>query len=184
MARTASAETADPPDFEVLEGDAAVRDLLAWYGGHARALPWRVGPADRSGGGTRPDPYLVWLSEVMLQQTTVAAVAPYYRDFLARWPTLHDLAAAALEDVLSAWAGLGYYARARNLHKCARVVSREWGGDFPESEAELRALPGIGPYPAAAIAAIAFDQPASPVDGNVERVIARLYGVETPLPAA
>ena len=120
----------------------------------------------------------------MLQQTTVTAVAPYYRAFLERWPTVDALAAAPLDEVLTAWAGLGYYARARNLHKCAIAVSRELGGRFPETEAGLRALPGIGPYTAAAIAAIAFDRPATPVDGNVERVVARLFAVETPLPRA
>jgi len=132
----------------------------------------------------RADPYRVWLSEVMLQQTTVAAVAPYYQAFLERWPTVDALAAAPLDAVLTAWAGLGYYARARNLHKCAGVVSGELDGRFPETEAGLRALPGVGPYTAAAIVAIAFDRPATPVDGNVERVVARLFAVETPLPKA
>lgn len=131
-----------------------------------------------------PDPYRIWLSEVMLQQTTVAAVAPYYQTFLERWPTVDALAAAPLDEVLTAWAGLGYYARARNLHKCAIAVSRELGGRFPDSEAGLAALPGIGPYTAAAIAAIAFERPATPVDGNVERVVARLFAVATPLPKA
>ena len=152
--------------------------LLAWYDRHARRLPWRALPDETA------DPYGVWLSEIMLQQTTVAAVAPYYRGFLERWPRVHDLAAAPLDDVLTAWAGLGYYARARNLHKCARVVSVEFDGAFPDSEAGLRALPGIGAYTAAAIAAIAFGRPATVVDGNVERVVARLFTVETPLPAA
>jgi A/G-specific adenine glycosylase len=155
-------------------------DLLAWYDRHARRLPWRLPPGD---AGT-PDPYKIWLSEVMLQQTTVAAVAPFYAAFLERWPTVDALAAAPLDEVLTAWAGLGYYARARNLHKCAKAVSGELGGRFPEDEAGLRALPGIGPYTAAAIAAIAFDRPATPVDGNVERVVARLFAVETPLPKA
>ena len=153
-------------------------DLLAWYDRHRRALPWRAPP------GKRTDPYRVWLSEIMLQQTTVKAVAPYYARFLARWPDVQSLAAAPLDDVLKAWAGLGYYARARNLHACARAVVERHGGQFPHSEDELRALPGIGAYTAAAIAAIAYDAPAMPVDGNVERVIARLYAVETPLPAA
>jgi A/G-specific adenine glycosylase len=152
--------------------------LLAWYDRHRRRLPWRAAPGERS------DPYRVWLSEIMLQQTTVKAVAPYYVRFLARWPDLHTLAAAPLDDVLKTWAGLGYYARARNLHACARAVVERHSGQFPASEAELRALPGIGNYTAAAIAAIAFDAPASPVDGNVERVIARLYAFATPLPAA
>jgi A/G-specific adenine glycosylase len=132
--------------------------------------------------GERADPYRVWLSEIMLQQTTVKAVAPYYARFLARFPAVADLAAAPLEDVLKLWAGLGYYARARNLHACARAVLERYGGEFPGTEEELRALPGIGAYTAAAIAAIAFDQPASPVDGNIERVIARLFAIEEELP--
>jgi A/G-specific adenine glycosylase len=152
--------------------------LLAWYDRHRRKLPWRAPP------GERADPYRVWLSEIMLQQTTVKAVAPYYARFLARWGDVRALAAAPLGDVLKTWAGLGYYARARNLHACARAVVERHGGEFPASEAELRALPGIGDYTAAAIAAIAFDVPATPVDGNVERVVARLYAVTTPLPAA
>jgi A/G-specific adenine glycosylase len=152
--------------------------LLAWYDRHRRKLPWR---ATR---GERPDPYRVWLSEIMLQQTTVKAVAPYYARFLERWADVRELAAAPLDDVLKAWAGLGYYARARNLHACARAVVERHDGIFPTSEAELRALPGIGDYTAAAIAAIAFEAPATPVDGNIERVIARLYAIATPLPAA
>ncbi len=157
--------------------------LLEWYDRNARALPWRVPPAD-SRQGVLPDPYLVWLSEVMLQQTTVVAVAPYFRDFIGRWPSVDALAAADLDDVLTAWAGLGYYARARNLHRCARVVAHELGGAFPKTEAELGKLPGVGPYTAAAIAAIAFDEPATAVDGNIERVMARLHAVADPLPAA
>jgi len=152
--------------------------LLAWYDRHRRTLPWR---APR---GERPDPYRVWLSEIMLQQTTVKAVAPYYARFLARWGDVQALAASPLDEVLKSWAGLGYYARARNLHACARAVVERHGGVFPASEAELRALPGIGAYTAAAIAAIAFDAPASPVDGNIERVVARLFAVTEPLPAA
>ena len=152
--------------------------LLAWYDRHRRKLPWRVAP------GGRADPYRVWLSEIMLQQTTVAAVAPYYVRFLARWSDVEALAAAPIEEVLKAWAGLGYYARARNLHACARAVVEHHGGEFPQTEAALRALPGIGAYTAAAIAAIAFDAPASPVDGNIERVIARLFAVAEPLPDA
>ena len=154
------------------------RRLLAWYDRDRRALPWRAPP------GARADPYLVWLSEIMLQQTTTATVAPYFRRFIARWPTVHDLAAASLDEVLHAWQGLGYYARARNLHACARVVSHDFGGRFPTEEEGLLRLPGVGPYTAAAIAAIAFERPASAVDGNVERVLARLYEVNEPLPKA
>jgi A/G-specific adenine glycosylase len=146
--------------------------LLAWYDRHRRRLPWRAA------AGQAPDPYRVWLSEVMLQQTTVRSVTPYFLRFIERWPTIAALAAAPLGDVLKAWAGLGYYARARNLHACARAIVERHGGRFPASEDELRALPGIGAYTAAAIAAIAFDRRAAPVDGNVERVIARLYAVE------
>jgi A/G-specific adenine glycosylase len=152
--------------------------LLAWYDQNARRLPWRA-PA-----GVAPDPYKVWLSEIMLQQTTVAAVKDYFVKFLAQWSTVEALAAAPLDDILKAWAGLGYYARARNLHACARVVAERHGGRFPGTEAELRELPGIGVYTAGAIAAIAFNRRAAAVDGNVERVIARLYAIETPLPQA
>ena len=152
--------------------------LLAWYDRNRRELPWRAAP------GARADPYHVWLSEIMLQQTTVATVGPYFRAFLARWPTLEALAEAPLDDVLHAWQGLGYYARARNLHACAGAVVLRHGGRFPDDEDGLRALPGIGPYTAAAVAAIAFDRPATPLDGNFERVIARLFAVETPLPDA
>jgi A/G-specific adenine glycosylase len=152
--------------------------LLAWYDRSRRTLPWRAAP------GERPDPYAVWLSEVMLQQTTVAAVGAFYAKFLTLWPRVENLAAAPVEAVMQAWAGLGYYSRARNLHACAQSIVRDHGGSFPDSEAELLRLPGIGPYTAAAIAAIAFDRAAIVVDGNVERVIARLRAVETPLPAA
>ncbi len=152
--------------------------LLAWYDRHRRVLPWRAGP------GETPDPYHVWLSEMMLQQTTVAMVANYYRKFVDLWPTVEALAAASREDVLKAWAGLGYYARARNLHACAKVVAQQRGGRFPDTEEGLNALPGIGPYTAGAIAAIAFDRRAAAVDGNVERVMARLCAIETPLPDA
>ncbi|WP_092900919.1 A/G-specific adenine glycosylase [Rhodobacter sp. 24-YEA-8] len=155
--------------------------LLAWYDRHAREMPWRVGPAARA-AGLRPDPYRVWLSEVMLQQTTVAAVRGYFLRFTARWPDVAALAAAPDEAVMAEWAGLGYYARARNLLKCARAVATR--GGFPESRDGLLTLPGIGPYTAAAVAAIAFDEPAVVVDGNVERVMSRLFQVETPLPAA
>jgi A/G-specific adenine glycosylase len=159
------------------------RALLAWYDAHARALPWRVGPADHR-RGVVADPYRVWLSEVMLQQTTVPHATPYFLAFTRRWPTVGDLAAAEDGDVMAAWAGLGYYARARNLLACARAVSDRHGGVFPDSEAGLLSLPGVGAYTAAAVAAIAFDRPANVVDGNVERVIARLYAVDAPLPAA
>jgi A/G-specific adenine glycosylase len=152
--------------------------LLAWYDRHRRVLPWRAAPGEKS------DPYRIWLSEIMLQQTTVRAVAPYYGRFLARWPTVESLAASPLEEVLRAWAGLGYYARARNLHACAKLVVERYGGNFPANEAALRALPGIGSYTAAALAAIAFDQRAYPVDGNVERVVARMFAIEEPLPTA
>ena len=154
--------------------------LLDWYDRHARDLPWRVPP----GAAAPPDPYRVWLSEIMLQQTTVATVKAYFARFVARWPAVGDLAAAPLEEVLHAWQGLGYYARARNLHRCAVAVAQEHGGVFPDTEEALRALPGIGVYTAAAVAAIAFGRPATVVDGNVERVMARLHAVETPLPAA
>jgi len=152
--------------------------LLAWYDRHARVLPWR---ARR---GARTEPYRVWLSEIMLQQTTVKAVAPYYARFLAQWPDVAALAAAKLDDVLRAWAGLGYYARARNLHACAKVVVERHNGTFPDTLEHLRTLPGIGDYTAAAIGAIAYDAAAVPVDGNVERVVTRLYAVEEELPAA
>lgn len=162
--------------------DAEVSErLLDWYDANARLMPWRTGPAERR-AGVRPDPYRVWLSEVMLQQTTVAAVQNYFRRFTARWPTVADLAAAEDAEVMAEWAGLGYYARARNLLKCARAVVLAHNGRFPETSAALRTLPGIGPYTAAAIAAIAFYEPATVVDGNVERVVARLFAVEEPLP--
>ena len=159
------------------------KDILAWYDRHARDMPWRVSPADRR-AGKRPDPYAVWLSEVMLQQTTVAAVRGYFHRFTLRWPTVSDLAAAEDTQVMAEWAGLGYYARARNLLKCARTVVADYGGRFPDSADKLADLPGIGSYTAAAIAAIAFDRPATVVDGNVERVMARLFDVVTPLPTA
>ncbi|MRU15237.1 A/G-specific adenine glycosylase [Roseovarius sp. A21] len=158
-------------------------DLLAWYDRHARDLPWRVSPGDRA-AGVVPDPYRVWLSEVMLQQTTVAAVKSYFERFTTLWPTVGDLAAAPDAQVMGEWAGLGYYARARNLLKCARVVAKEHGGTFPTTREGLLALPGIGPYTAAAISAIAYDAPEVVVDGNVERVMARVHDIRTPLPAA
>jgi A/G-specific adenine glycosylase len=152
--------------------------LLGWYDRHRRTLPWRAAK------GEAADPYRVWLSEIMLQQTTVKAAAPYYLRFLARFPSVAHLAAAPLDDVLRLWAGLGYYARARNLHACAVAVAEQHGGQFPETEEALRTLPGIGVYTAAAIAAIAFGKRASPVDGNIERVIARLFAIEEELPGA
>ena len=157
--------------------------LLDWYDIHAREMPWRVSPLDRK-AGVLPDPYHIWMSEVMLQQTTVAAVKDYFRKFVARWPTVTDLADAQDGDVMAAWAGLGYYARARNLLKCARVVASDLDGVFPDSYEALLKLPGIGPYTAAAVSSIAFDQPSVVVDGNVERVMARYYRVEEPLPAS
>ena len=150
--------------------------LLQWYDRHRRRLPWRAGPGERS------DAYRVWLSEIMLQQTTVKAVGPYFEKFVARWPDVTALGRASQEDVLRMWAGLGYYSRARNLHACAVAVTREHGGVFPDTEEGLRALPGIGPYTAAAIAAIAFDRRTMPVDGNIERVVSRLFAVEEELP--
>jgi A/G-specific adenine glycosylase len=152
-------------------------DLLAWYDRHRRVLPWRALP------GAVPDPYRVWLSEVMLQQTTIAAVRPYYERFLTRFPDIFALAAAPEEAVMSAWAGLGYYSRARNLHACAKAVATA-GGRFPDTAEGLRKLPGIGAYTAGAIAAIAFDRAEAAVDGNVERVMSRTYAVETPLPGS
>lgn len=157
--------------------------LLEWYDRHARTMPWRVSPADRL-AGVRPDPYRVWLSEVMLQQTTVAAVRAYFERFTALWPRVGDLAAAEDGAVMAEWAGLGYYARARNLLKCARMVRDVHGGRFPDTCDELLKLPGIGPYTAAAISAIAFDRSETVLDGNVERVMARLFDIHTPLPAA
>ncbi|WP_041748487.1 A/G-specific adenine glycosylase [Bradyrhizobium cosmicum] len=152
--------------------------LLAWYDRHRRRLPWRAMPGEAS------DPYRVWLSEIMLQQTTVKAVGPYFEKFVARWPDVTALGRASQDDVLRMWAGLGYYSRARNLHACAVAVTREHGGVFPDTEEGLRALPGIGPYTAAAIAAIAFDRHTMPVDGNIERVVSRLFAVEEELPQA
>ena len=156
----------------------ARRRLLAWYDRHRRAMPWR---AEK---GETPDPYRIWLSEIMLQQTTVATVGPYFTAFLKRWPTVETLARASRDDVLHAWQGLGYYARARNLHACARVVATKFGGRFPQDEQDLLSLPGVGVYTAAAIGAIAFGRNTVPVDGNVVRVLTRRMAIETPLPAA
>ena len=152
--------------------------LLDWYDAGNRDLPWRYRPDEK------PDPYRVWISEVMLQQTTVKAVIPYFKKFLQRWPTVKALAKADLDEVLGVWAGLGYYSRARNLHACAKAVTARPKGKFPRTEAELLELPGIGPYTAAAVAAIAFGERTSPVDGNVERVVARLFAVREPMPAS
>jgi A/G-specific adenine glycosylase len=154
------------------------RDLLTWYDRHKRTLPWRATD------NIKPDPYKVWLSEIMLQQTTVATVKSYFEKFTNLWPNIEALANAPQEQVLKEWAGLGYYARARNLHKCAITVMNDHNGQFPETEIELRTLPGIGDYTAAAIAAIAFQEPAAVVDGNIERIISRIYYIETPLPKA
>ena len=154
--------------------------VLAWYDRHARILPWRIAPEERA-QCFRPDPYRVWLSEIMLQQTTVAAVGKYYARFLSLWPTVTALAAAPLEAILVEWAGLGYYARARNLHACAKAVVERFGGKFPQRSAELLTLPGVGLYTAAAVAAIAFDERIAVVDGNVDRVLARYLALPVPV---
>ena len=158
-------------------------DLLDWYDVHARELPWRTAPKDRE-QGVVPDPYRVWLSEIMLQQTTVAAVRTYYLRFTELWPTVTALALAEDSAVMGEWAGLGYYARARNLLKCARTVAFELDGLFPSKRVELEKLPGIGPYTASAVASIAFDEPETVVDGNVERVMSRLFNIHNPLPGS
>lgn len=157
--------------------------ILNWYDRHHRILPWRVTPIEHT-QGIRSDPYRVWLSEIMLQQTTVEAVKAYFNKFVALWPTVKSMAEASEDDILRAWAGLGYYSRARNLKKCADIIAANNNGEFPATAAELKELPGIGDYTSAAIAAIAFGEPAAVVDGNVERVISRLYAINTPLPAA
>lgn len=159
-------------------GPDTVAALLDWYDAERRDLPWRAAQ------GKRANPYRVWIAEIMLQQTTVKTVIPYYESFLKRWPKIEALAASNLDDVLAAWAGLGYYSRARNLHKCAQIVASDFAGVFPNDEQTLRELPGIGPYTAAAIAAIAFQKPTTPVDGNIERVVSRLFALQIPLPAA
>lgn len=157
--------------------------LLEWYDANARQMPWRVSPQDRA-AGVLPDPYAIWMSEIMLQQTTVATVKDYFTRFITRWPTVRHLASAQDADVMGEWAGLGYYARARNLLKCARAVLVEHGGNFPADHDALLRLPGIGPYTAAAVSSIAFDLPHAVLDGNVERVMARLHDIHTPLPEA
>lgn len=180
LAKSGAAAKADSAPDRPAEIEAA--DLLAWYKRHARAFPWRVGPADRA-VGIRAEPYRVWLSEIMLQQTTVKAVAPFFGRFLERWPTVRALAAADDAEVMAGWAGLGYYSRARNLIACARAVAARPGAGFPTTSAELSALPGIGAYTSAAVAALAFDEPVAVVDGNVERVVARLFAIDAPPPA-
>ena len=162
---------------------ATAETLLGWYDRHHRELPWRISPA-MAKRGVLPNPYHIWMSEVMLQQTTVAAVKAYFAKFVDRWPKVEDLAHAPTEDVMAAWAGLGYYARARNLKKCAEAVAFEHGGVFPGTEEGLRALPGIGDYTSAAVAAIAFNRQAAVMDGNVERVISRLFAIDAPLPGS
>ncbi|MCV9908867.1 A/G-specific adenine glycosylase [Brucella sp. HL-2] len=157
--------------------------ILDWYDRHHRILPWRVTPVEQS-RGIKSDPYRVWLSEIMLQQTTVEAVKSYFTKFVERWPNVAAMSAASEDDILRAWAGLGYYSRARNLKKCADLIAANYGGKFPSTAADLKELPGIGDYTSAAIAAIAFGEPAAVVDGNVERVISRLFAIDTPLPAA
>lgn len=164
-------------------GRTLALELLDWYDRHHRNLPWRISPP-MAARGIRPEPYHIWLSEVMLQQTTVQAVKAYFAKFVTRWPTVDALAAAPSEDVMAAWAGLGYYARARNLKKCAEAVASLHGGRFPDTEDGLRSLPGIGDYTAAAVAAIAFNRPAAVMDGNVERVISRLFAIDAPLPSS
>ncbi|RYE07903.1 MAG: A/G-specific adenine glycosylase [Hyphomicrobiales bacterium] len=167
-----------PPAQQVIPLDSDA--VLAWYDRHARTLPWRVSPADRA-KGVRPDPYRVWLSEIMLQQTTVATVGDYYARFTALWPTVAALSGAILNDVLVEWAGLGYYARARNLHACAQTVVRDHTGTFPDSAEKLLTLPGVGPYTAAAVAAISYDERVAVVDGNVDRVLARYLALPVPV---
>src|SRR5947209_67581 len=176
MPSTTTLKRERSPAASTLSGSPEL--LLAWYDRHRRRLPWRAGPGETS------DPYRVWLSEIMLQQTTVKAVGPYFEKFIARWPDVRALGRASQDDVLRMWAGLGYYSRARNLYACAVAVTREHGGIFPDTEEGLRAVPGIGPYTEAAIAAIAFDRRTMPVDGNIERVVSRLFAVEQELPQA
>ena len=167
----------NPDSLKSVGPHAIARRVLAWWDRHRRTLPWRARP------GESADPYRVWLSEILLQQTTVQAVIPYFERFTALWPRVEDMAAAPLEDVMRAFAGLGYYSRARNMHTCAKAVAQR-GGAFPENEAALRALPGVGAYTAAAVAAIAFNRPASPVDGNIARIVTRLHAIEAPIAKA
>jgi len=176
MAARVTTDT-DRPAPRRASAEIIATDVLAWYDRERRDLPWRAKP------GQVADPYAVWLSEIMLQQTTVKAAAPYFARFLNIWPTVEDLAAASEDQVLEVWAGLGYYSRARNLHKCAQAIVARFNGAFPRTECELATLPGIGPYTAAAIAAIVFDEPVMPVDGNIERVVSRLHAIDTPFPA-
>lgn len=157
--------------------------LLDWYDKYARILPWRVSSHDKA-CGVIPNPYHVWVSEMMLQQTTVATVLAYYHKFMQKWHTIHDLAHASLDEVMTEWAGLGYYSRARNLYKTANTIVNDYGGIFPSDEKDLIKLAGIGRYSAASISAIAFDMPAAVMDGNIERIISRLYCIKTPLPQA
>src|SRR6201991_1831294 len=178
MALSAASSKRKPRELEQPAAADRPALLLDWYDRHRRKLPWRPLP------GVAADPYRVWLSEIMLQQTGVKWVAPYFEKFVLRWPGVADLGSASLDDVLRMWAGLGYYSRARNLQACAVAVKRDHGGAFPDTEEGLRALPGIGPYTAAAIAAIAFGRRTMPVDGNIERVVSRLFAVEEPLPQA
>ncbi len=172
------ANTSIGKKFTKAKAEKFRRQILGWYGQHARILPWRYTK------NQKPDPYRVWLSEIMLQQTTVAAVQPYFNKFIEKWPTVEILAAADERDVMNAWAGLGYYSRARNLHKCARIVAGELGGVFPQNQGELKKLPGIGDYTSAAIRTIAYNKQAIVVDGNIERIMARYFAWQKPMPEA
>ena len=170
-------------DIKVEPSSTITAGLLAWYDQHGRKFPWRISP-ERIKDREQPNPYHVWLSEIMLQQTQAATVCGYFEKFIKTWPDLDALFAASSEEILKAWAGLGYYARARNLIKCANMVIHHYGGKFPDTQHELKKLPGIGEYTSAAIAAIAFGEPVAVIDGNVERVITRLYRIKIPLPQA
>ena len=168
---------------KIEQKEEIVDAILDWYDLNARILPWRISPEAKI-GGIIPDPYHVWLSEIMLQQTTVTAVIPYFEKFTKEWPTIQKLAAANLDDILTGWAGLGYYARARNLYKCAVFITQNLGGKFPETYDDLLQLPGIGKYTAAAISSIVYDTPETVIDGNVERVLSRIYNINVPLPSS